>query len=347
MVKTNRFPRWAFLFLLALLVTVPASSPAQDPPPAGGYRQAMRELVRTLALRARTNDPDFIIVAQNGVELLTADGSPGSAPAADYLEVLNGVGQEELFYGYPRFNRPTNPEGTRYLQQFLQTARNEGLTVLVIDYCRSRDRIDDSLRRSAAAGFLGFASPRRELDTVPRYPRSPGGENSLEVTALQEARNFLYLINPGRFAGSREFLKALVQAPHDLLIIDAFVDDQRGEPRPLTREEIEMLKTKPQGGRRLVLSYLSVGEAESYRFYWRREWDRNSDGRPDEAAPAWLEPENPSWEGNYKVRYWESAWQELIITAPDSYLSLIIELGFDGVYLDIIDAYQYFEELYP
>jgi cysteinyl-tRNA synthetase len=347
MVKANRTRRRAVLFLLALLGTVPASSPAQAPPPAGGYRQAMRDLVRVLALRARENNPDFVIVAQNGVELLTADGSPGSAPAADYLEVLNGVGQEELFYGYPRFNRPTIPEDTRYLQQFLQSARKGGLIVLVIDYCRSRDRVDDSLSRSAASGFLGFASPRRELDTVPRYPRSPGGENSLEVTALRDARNFLYLINPGRFADSREFLTTLIRAPHDLLIIDAFVDDQRGEPRALTREEIEALKTKPQGGRRLVLSYLSVGEAESYRFYWRREWDRNSDGRPDAGAPAWLEPENPSWEGNYKVRYWESAWQELIITAPDSYLSLIIELGFDGVYLDIIDAFHYFEGLQP
>lgn len=307
----------------------------------------MRELVSALSARARGQDPDFIVVAQNGVELLTVDGDPASPADARYVKALDGVGQEELFYGYPRFNRPTNPEDSRYLQQFLKTARSEGLSVLVIDYCRSRDKIDDSGRRNAELGFIGFASPRRELDVLPRYPRPVGGENSRDISSLPQVRNFLYLINPGRFEGSREFFAALQSAPQDLIIIDAFVEDPERRPRWVAREEVEALKVKPQGGSRLVLSYLSIGEAESYRPYWRKEWDRNNDGRPEAAAPAWLERENPSWEGNYKVRYWDASWQELIFTGTGSYLSAILERGFDGVYLDIIDAFLYFEGLSP
>jgi cysteinyl-tRNA synthetase len=41
------------------------------------------------------------------------------------------------------------------------------------------------------------------------------------------------------------------------------------------------------------------------------------------------------------VKYWDPGWQSLIFGSPNSYLDKIVEAGFDGVYLDIIDAYEY------
>jgi cysteinyl-tRNA synthetase len=61
------------------------------------------------------------------------------------------------------------------------------------------------------------------------------------------------------------------------------------------------------------------------------------------ARPAWLLGENPDWPGNHKVRYWDSAWQSIIYGNDSSYLKRIINAGFDGVYLDLIDAFEYFE----
>lgn len=54
--------------------------------------------------------------------------------------------------------------------------------------------------------------------------------------------------------------------------------------------------------------------------------------------------ENPDWPGNYKVKYWNEDWQKLIYKNNDSYLNKISTAGFDGVYLDIIDAFEYFEK---
>ena len=34
---------------------------------------------------------------------------------------------------------------------------------------------------------------------------------------------------------------------------------------------IEELKIKNNGGKRLVITYLSIGEAEDYRFYWNKK----------------------------------------------------------------------------
>lgn len=108
----------------------------------------------------------------------------------------------------------------------------------------------------------------------------------------------------------------------------------------------EDVATMGRDGERPVLAYLSIGEAEDYRYYWDPEWDDDGDGEPDPGAPTWLGPSNPEWEGNYKVRYWDPEWQEVLL-GDGGYLARIEEAGFDGVYLDIIDAYYYWAEEAP
>lgn len=84
---------------------------------------------------------------------------------------------------------------------------------------------------------------------------------------------------------------------------------------------------------KLVISYLSIGEAETYRDYWQAEWETT--------PPDWIGEENPEWAGNIKVAYWDAEWQAIVFDMIDS----VIASGFDGIYLDIIDAYYYWEDL--
>lgn len=87
------------------------------------------------------------------------------------------------------------------------------------------------------------------------------------------------------------------------------------------------------------LAYISIGEAENYRFYWDNEWveEANSNKFTSNAA-QWLGHSNPDWVGNYKVRYWHSDWRDNFLKP---YLDKIILQGFKGLYLDIIDAFEY------
>ena len=84
-----------------------------------------------------------------------------------------------------------------------------------------------------------------------------------------------------------------------------------------------------------AIAYLSIGEAENYRYYFNNSWISGT--QPGDNAPCWLNRTNPEWEGNYKVQYWSEAWQQIIL----GYLDKIIDQGFDGVYLDIIDGFEY------
>lgn len=127
-------------------------------------------------------------------------------------------------------------------------------------------------------------------------------------------------------------LDALGETEFDLVVMD-YSRDGSDEER-FSAEEVAGLKSS---GPKLVLSYMSIGEAEDYRWYWQRSWDANRDGRPDVGAPAWLGRSNPDWPGNYKVHYWDPAWQNMVY----EYVDKVQEAGYDGVYLDIVDAYEY------
>lgn len=96
------------------------------------------------------------------------------------------------------------------------------------------------------------------------------------------------------------------------------------------------LNTMRGSSNKMIVSYISIGEAENYRPYWTA----NNLGT---AAPAWLEAENPSWPGNLKVQYWNQDWKNIVFQQIDE----MVAAGFNGLYLDIIDAFAYFEETVP
>ncbi|CAN7360395.1 MJ1477/TM1410 family putative glycoside hydrolase [Devosia sp. LjRoot3] len=140
---------------------------------------------------------------------------------------------------------------------------------------------------------------------------------------LSDARSWGYqlqMVDPDLVADS----------PYDLMVID-YARDGSAE-QAFSRSEVMAMKRKPDGGARIVLAYLSIGEAEDYRSYWNRSWQAS--------PPGWLGKENPDWPGNYAVHYWDPAWQSVIMGGPEAYLDSIMAAGFDGVYLDRIDAFD-------
>ena len=297
--------------------------------PCDDYRQAMRGFVIRISETARMQNPDFVIIPQNGIELITLGDDANASLATTYLAAIDGHGQEDLFYGYQDDDMPTPADATDYLLSYLRRTQQAGNTILVTDYCTRPEYVADARNRCDTEGFLSFAAPNRELDVIPSdAPR----ENAQNIVRLRDAQNFLYLINNENFTSKNQFIEAVAATNYDVVIMDMFFNDGTA----FIAEEVARLKQKSNGGKRLIICYMSIGEAEDYRYYWQTSWKQH--------APAWLSRENPEWPGNYKVCYWCSEWQEIICGADDSYLNRILSAGFDGVYLDIVDAFEYFEE---
>ena len=87
-------------------------------------------------------------------------------------------------------------------------------------------------------------------------------------------------------------------------------------------------QSKPGGGRRAVLAYLSIGEAERGRPYWKSCCASGS--------PSWLTGKTQGWAGNYVVRFWEPGWKAIVAARVKSFLAQ----GYDGFYLDRVDSYE-------
>ena len=320
--------------LLLTILTLLAACGGEDEPTTTDidYKQEMRDFVQEISKYAKGKNSSFDIIPQNGQELITTDGEPDGSADATYLSAIDATGREDLFYGYDEDNVATPVDEREYLVDYLDIAHDNGVSVLVTDYCWGQLKMDDSYAQNRVKQYISFAAPDRELNVIPNYPSPLHDENSDNIASISQANNFLYLINPDQFANVDAFITALKNTNYDAFIIDAFFNEQL-----LTQTQVNQLKTKANGGKRLVIAYMSIGEAEDYRYYWQSDWETGS--------PSFIKAVNPDWEGNYKVEYWNSDWQSVIYGNSDAYLDKLLSSGFDGAYLDIIDAFEYFEEL--
>ncbi|EAR02555.1 endo alpha-1,4 polygalactosaminidase [Maribacter sp. HTCC2170] len=295
------------------------------------YRKDMRDFVIDISTYAKSKKSGFSVIPQNGIELVTDSGLPGGNPNLPYLEAIDANGQENLFYGYNGDNKSTSKKTSSYLVELLKVSQNAGNSILITDYCDSKKKIKNSYRKNSEMRFIPFAATERDLTNIPNLPQPCGAENSNDVLRIDAAKNFLFFLNYENYPTKISLMKGLSKSNHDALIIDLFANDGY----VFSAEDINLLKIKANGGKRQVICYMSIGEAEDYRYYWDADWKTNK--------PTWLDEENKNWAGNYKVKYWDTNWQKLIIGSEESYLDKILASDFDGVYLDIIDGFEYYE----
>ncbi len=193
------------------------------------------------------------------------------------------------------------------------------------------DAADDS--KPAAAPVLRKAAPN-----------APSSAPPARATVTQAAAPATAAAAPGKIASWAYQLadidpKDIAALDVDLVVIDYSRDGE--DATAFKAADLARMKKRPGGGSKTLISYMSIGEAEDYRYYWQDAWAAAA------TRPAWLDDLNPDWEGNYKVRYWDPAWQAVILGNANAYLDRIIAAGFDGVYLDIVDAFEYWQEDKP
>lgn len=168
-----------------------------------------------------------------------------------------------------------------------------------------------------------------------------GGCSSGDESNSEDETNLLLTdVNDWGYWLTDPDISELAESDYDLLVIDYSNDgSEEGE---FSTDDIQSLKD----GGKIVLAYMSIGEAEEGRFYFESDWVDADTKEILEEAPDFLVESNPDFPDNYKVRYWEEEWQNIIFGTQSgddkSYLDRIIDAGFDGVYLDIIDAFEFF-----
>lgn len=279
----------------------------------------MQEFVINISTYARTLDPDFIIIPQNGSELAYMYAYPEEEFNDLYMNSIDGFGVEELFY-----NESYSVDNERLLMlRQLKSSKK----IMVSEYVTNPLDIDDAFSKNHEEGFICFVRNSDNYHYM-NIPDSIPFENDAHITDLSLVQNYLYLISTDNFSTKEEMIHAISLTNFDMIIIDLFFNETE-----LTSSDISQLKTKANGSTRLVISYINIGSAEKFRYYWKSNWGLHH--------PLWLKKKYDGYDDEFWVKFWKEDWQNIIYGNDESYMKKILDAGFDGAYLDNVEAYYF------
>ncbi len=307
------------------------------------FRRLMRGVVQELGDVAHKRGLQVLV--RNAPELLVKDrlealweekrepGQPHSPQGSlfeDYLAAVDGVMIDGLICGYGGYGVATPNDQSARFWELGGLMRKAGKRVFTVDYSKDKAMTALVRKRALQAGFVPYV----DGDGDERLNRVPPGrawdERSEHIDHVAEARNWLPCFGGESFPSRQAWINRLAATNYDVLVLDPF----RGR-EALNKADIDALKVKVMGTRRLVLAVLPVGIARTGRWYWKPEWRA---GNPSYLMEP-LEQEPQAW----LTTYWDKAWETLLGT----YFNGLADLGVDGFLLDAVDAYSLFEDRYP
>jgi len=302
----------------------------ENPDDTDLYAERMQAFVKEISDYAKAKKPDFIIIPQNGSELIYNHTDPGEGIRDSYVNAIDGMGIEELFYDSDGNKISANDEDQKERLAALRKIRASpyNKTIMVSDYAPDSGKIDNSVAWNKDENFISFprSADNFEYEYIP--DSDPAFKNTDDITALNKARNYLCLIGADVSGSKTVYLSKIKETDYDVVLIDLFHDDAA-----LTENDVDDLRTKHGGGTRLVIAYINIGALETFRYYWTETLN--------ETLPSWAKKEYDGWPGEYWAEFWNQEWKDIIFGKTNSYMDRIIEAGFDGAYLDNVEAYYF------
>ena len=177
--------------------------------------------------------------------------------------------------------------------------------------------------------FFYLSSPAEEQGDI---VKSQGNMASVSISGVK-IRNWMYQIQGLEQRGA---IDKLGYTAYDMLVVEP---GQNFKEEPYdTKYLVTQLKTKPNNTDRLLIAYIDIGEAEDYRTYWKEDWVAPTETQ--HGIPDFLLTVDPDgWSGNYPVAYWADEWWDIWL-GEGGIIKQIVDYGFDGVYLDWVEAYD-------
>lgn len=315
------------------------------------YRQKMRDNVIMLSNFAKSKNRDFQILVHEGEELLdkylweyhlegynaarragvnasdptflaklrafTPDHRPAvGSPGSYYIQSIDGIVLNNLLCR----DRALSP-----------AAKNSGLKIISIDKCDNPLKYDAALDASAGREILlyGFFNPDFAFNNAKTQPLV--NENARNIFKLADAGNILFLIEENNYADKDDFINDIRNSNFDVIVIRPLFHNKI----PFTPEEINSLKYKKNGTRRLIIAMMNVSEADDTEYYWKKEWKLG--------VPSWLKRASFVNPHAAITEYWHEDWKKIIA----KYFQGIVDSGFDGAFLTGTQNYRYFEKQTP
>jgi len=130
-------------------------------------------------------------------------------------------------------------------------------------------------------------------------------------------------------------VEQLARSSYDLLVVEPTFTVKGSESFD-AKGMVAKLKAGKPG--RLVVAYVDIGEAERFRVYWAKSWKRPNKKKLGEPAFL-LAPDPDGWNDDVSIAFWHPEWKALWL-GERGLIQQIMSAGFDGVYMDWVEACQ-------
>lgn len=95
--------------------------------PAIDYREEMRRFVIAISQYGKKFDKNFIVIPQNGLELIAKDSSANGELQQSHLRAVSAVGTESQFYGYSGDDKPAPADSSEYTLRLCRLYAQNGV----------------------------------------------------------------------------------------------------------------------------------------------------------------------------------------------------------------------------
>ncbi len=313
------------------------------------YREAMRENIIALEEFAKAENKNFELIAHEGEELLH------KSLWEYHLDGYNEARKKGLNADDPVFLahlKQTTPEkdyslsSEKYGKSISGLAINNrfcgkhvlnehikkhNLKLISIDHCKTEAAFDEAAMNATGLNYLlyAFIKPDTAFKKIKKQPII--NENAKNIFKVADAENISLLIDDSLYKEKERFLQDIRDSNYDIVVIDPFFHHEK----PYSKEDVESLKFKKNGAKRLIFAKINVSEADQDDYYWQDDWEI-------EKTP-WLARASFTDKNAVITQYWNNTWRHL----NGLYFKGIVESGYDGAFLTGIENHTYFEKQTP
>lgn len=366
-------PKILYGVLLGLFISVPASqalaglygftegtplSPDEKilnmpSPPANipNYRSLMRDNIEMLIGYAQARKPDFQIILHEGADILykglweyhlsgyqNARGNGDDKSDPSFLSGKDLTLPKEYQLGSHLDNPFFKKINAIIFNDLYCSPRKLDKDLLktnirlgAISHCPSIKAYDQATALSVKENllFYGFLNLSTAFGYIANQPII--NENARNIFSVKDASNISFLLDNRRYKNRAELISDMRKSNYDIVVIDPIFHDGS----IFTQEEVDLMKFKKSGPKRLIIARQNITEAFTKDYYWQDDWNKH--------LPSWIKRASLSSKNGYITEYWQEEWKKII----SQYFRGIVLSRYDGVFLTGINNHQYFESLTP
>lgn len=312
------------------------------------YRESMRNLIASLAQYGKSRNHDFQVLIHEGQYLLDKslweyhrDGYNKIRKSKGFIDDFSFLAQD--IQEIEDDIQPTTYHYTDFIDGIVVNnhyCQNNPIDdsllklktpIISIEKCPDDDSLDEAIIQSFAdkIAIYPFIHTSQAFKKINRQLII--NESAVSILHIKDAKNVSFLINDELFNTPYQMLEEISNSNYDIVIIHPIFHNHI----PFTKEEVDAMKIKKNGARRLVIALYNISEISDTDYLWQKKWNKK---RPD-----WIVAPSFVSDNAYITKYWTPEWKQLV----SRYFKSIVDSNYDGVFLTGLENHSYFEHNKP